>query len=85
MFEMRRKTDAGPSNPRTVPGPDLSLQRVGPTIILDPEAATLPASARNDNAVMASLVVLIHVHLDLDVALERESRERSPSACLSDN
>ena len=72
MSKLGRELDAWPCDPLHGSRPRLGVQRVGSVVILNPEAASLPAPAWDDDAVVSSLAVLIHMHLDLNIALKRK-------------
>ena len=80
MPEKRRETDVRPGGSLHSAQPRKGVQRMGSFAVLNPEAASLPASTWDDDAFVPTRVVLIGVHLDLHIFLMCKRRELHPRA-----
>ena len=72
MPEMRLEPNVWPSDSPHCARTRATVQCVGSTIVLDPKAATLPATAGHNNTLQITLIVLVSVHANLHIALYRE-------------
>ena len=75
MPEERRESDVRPGDSLHSARPRVGIQCVSSVAVLDPEAAPLPASTWNDDALVPTRVVLVSVHLDLHIAPQCKRRE----------
>ena len=72
MPEVRQEPNVWPGNSSHSARTGEIVQCMGSAIVLDPKAATLPATAGHDNTLQIPLIELVSVHRNLHIALYRE-------------